>query len=107
MRTLDRDYGVTYTCNTMMNDELRIRSSVDWRLPISARRALDAIIERADKNGVLEISYGCLGRALGVARPHAYTAVRKLIDAGYLVRESAVDINGAPLPNTYRLQLPE
>jgi DNA-binding MarR family transcriptional regulator len=91
----------------MEYDKFRRRAWIDPRLHTSSRRVLDILLQRAGRNGSIEISYGTLARLLGVDRPHASRCVQRLIDTGYVTRESAVDLNGTPLPNSYKLQLPE
>jgi DNA-binding IclR family transcriptional regulator len=92
---------------SMRSDDFRTRAWLDPRLHTSSRRVLDVFLQRANAQGCAEMSYGTIARLVGIDRPHAIRCVKRLTDAEYLVREAAVDLRGAPLPNSYRLQLPE
>src|SRR5688572_9016274 len=105
-KSLDDDLGVAYMYN-MDADQFRRKAWIDVRLHTSSRRVLDVLLQRADRNGAVEVSYGTIARILGVDRPHASRCVRRLVETGYVVRETAVDLNGVALPNSYRLQIPD
>jgi hypothetical protein len=58
--TLDRDLGRKHIISSEELKAVRLRSSVDWRLNNSARRALDVMIELCSANGTVEMSYAQL-----------------------------------------------
>jgi DNA-binding MarR family transcriptional regulator len=106
MMTLDRDQDSKHIVTKQLLAELRLKASLDWRLSNGPRRVLDVLLSYANPTGVVEMSYTTLADILGVSRPYVVPVVKRLIDAGYLVCERAVDTNGAPLTNIYRLTLP-
>jgi hypothetical protein len=61
MMTLDRDLGGKHIVTREELKEVRLRSSVDWRLNNGSRRALDVMIKCANQNGAVEMSYAKLG----------------------------------------------